>query len=234
MKLVSWRIAFNNRKRYRNPSGHSLVEVMVAITLLGLLISPVLLSMNNLNKRYRVLHLDAQAYLIAQENLEITTNILQSIDSWQEVPQPISPQSYAPPQAPDWEFKYTAEPVEVRGSYRTWLVFQPVCRNEEGEYISYVEDCTRDNYSVEVVSETFWGNERHASIGTIFANLTADPNDSASGHKLWICHVPPGSPENAHVVSIDRHAWETGHDIHNAHSLDFEATSEDDPSCGGN
>lgn len=47
--------------------------------------------------------------------------------------------------------------------------------------------------------------------------IAAQPQD----HKIMICHVPPGNPDNAHVVTIDQHAWDNGHTPHNAHSLDF-------------
>lgn len=42
-----------------------------------------------------------------------------------------------------------------------------------------------------------------------------------NGHKIDICHVPPGNPENAHVIEVDIHAWENGHTPHNAHNMDF-------------
>ncbi len=44
------------------------------------------------------------------------------------------------------------------------------------------------------------------------------------GHKIAICHVPPGNPENAHVVVIDVHAWPPdgpGHTPHQHHNMDF-------------
>lgn len=45
----------------------------------------------------------------------------------------------------------------------------------------------------------------------------AQPQD----HKITICHVPPGNPDNAQSITIDEHAWENGHTPHNAHSEDF-------------
>jgi len=42
-----------------------------------------------------------------------------------------------------------------------------------------------------------------------------------NGHKIDICHVPPGNPENAHVIEVDIHAWENGHTPHNAHNMDY-------------
>lgn len=39
--------------------------------------------------------------------------------------------------------------------------------------------------------------------------------------KVKICHVPPGSPETSQAIDVDKNAWETGRDPHNAHSLDF-------------
>jgi len=54
-------------------------------------------------------------------------------------------------------------------------------------------------------------------------------NPGSSDHKILICHVPPGNPANAHNVSVDRHAWETGHDHHNKHNLDYEGPCEGEP-----
>jgi hypothetical protein len=46
-------------------------------------------------------------------------------------------------------------------------------------------------------------------------------------HKITICHVPPGNPENAQEVEVDKNAWESGHDPHNAHALDFVINDKD-------
>lgn len=51
-----------------------------------------------------------------------------------------------------------------------------------------------------------------------------------TGHKIAICHVPPGNPENAHVVVIDVHAWPPdgpGHTPHQYHALDYELGPDD-------
>lgn len=47
----------------------------------------------------------------------------------------------------------------------------------------------------------------------------APPNE-----KVNICHVPPGNPNKAVVVSVSANAWENGHDLHNSHSLDYVIT----------
>ncbi len=214
-------------------SGQSLIEVLVVITLLGLMVIPILLSLNSLNRKYRQLYVDSQAYLITQKNLEIATNIVQSAATWERIPRPTSPQTYAPPTFPDWQFHYTQQPVEIQGGYRTWLTFQPVCRDDQNEVIPYQSDCQMDPYAVEVVSQTLWGDHQQSTISTIFANLTVNPNSGDPGdHKIWICHVPPGNPENAHAVNIDLHAWINGHSPHNAHQYDFEITGSEDPDCG--
>jgi hypothetical protein len=51
--------------------------------------------------------------------------------------------------------------------------------------------------------------------------LVAPAIAKSEGHKITICHVPPGNPGNAHAIDIDRHAWENGHSPHNAHALDY-------------
>jgi len=53
--------------------------------------------------------------------------------------------------------------------------------------------------------------------GVVSTTSAAQPQD----HKITICHVPPGNPDNAHAISIDLHAWENGHTPHNAHDMDF-------------
>lgn len=53
--------------------------------------------------------------------------------------------------------------------------------------------------------------------GGLVSSANAQPQD----HKITICHVPPGNPDNAHMITIDQHAWENGHTPHNAHSEDF-------------
>lgn len=62
--------------------------------------------------------------------------------------------------------------------------------------------------------------------GTISASRV--PKDQE--HKISICHVPPGNPANAHVINIDKSAWENGHTPHNSHDMDFVVTSSS-PDC---
>ncbi len=51
-------------------------------------------------------------------------------------------------------------------------------------------------------------------------------------HKIEICHVPPGNPENAQEIEVDKNAWKQGHDPHNAHSLDFVMCRENEDDDG--
>lgn len=57
------------------------------------------------------------------------------------------------------------------------------------------------------------------------ALLIASPAAEASGKKVRICHVPPGNPANAHVIKVDKNAWEAGHSPHNSHNSDFLVTA---------
>jgi hypothetical protein len=50
------------------------------------------------------------------------------------------------------------------------------------------------------------------------AAASAEPNQD---HKITICHVPPGNPENAHAITIDRKAWDDANSQNNAHAGDF-------------
>jgi hypothetical protein len=55
-------------------------------------------------------------------------------------------------------------------------------------------------------------------VGGVFVSpAMATPQE----HKITICHVPPGNPDNAHAIDIDLHAWENGHTPHNSHDQDF-------------
>jgi hypothetical protein len=36
---------------------------------------------------------------------------------------------------------------------------------------------------------------------------TKTPDDKGKDHKITICHVPPGNPDNAHTITIDESAW---------------------------
>ena len=42
------------------------------------------------------------------------------------------------------------------------------------------------------------------------------------GHRVAICHIPPGNPENAHTIVIDIHAWPA----HEAHGDEFGACED--------
>jgi hypothetical protein len=55
--------------------------------------------------------------------------------------------------------------------------------------------------------------------------------DEDEDHKIVICHIPPGNPENGHPIEVDEHSWEDmGHQHHNTHQHDFEIG--DDKPCG--
>ena len=60
--------------------------------------------------------------------------------------------------------------------------------------------------------------------GALLASpVLAQPQD----HKVTICHVPPGNPDNPQTISIDQHAWENGHTPHNSHNADFVVDAAD-------
>lgn len=69
-----------------------------------------------------------------------------------------------------------------------------------------------------------------------YAVLSVQPAAVAgSDHlKYDVCHVPPGNPANAHIISVDAHAWDSGHTPHNSHALDTNCTlGEDCSACIG-
>ncbi len=56
--------------------------------------------------------------------------------------------------------------------------------------------------------------------------------DDKEDHKILICHVPPGNPDNPQQIEVDQHAWENGHSPHNAHALDFVIGDGNGKVCG--
>ncbi len=53
------------------------------------------------------------------------------------------------------------------------------------------------------------------------------PTTTVPSHRVWICHVPPGNPGNAHAIEVDENGW-NGHD---GHPGDFLLDGPDDPDC---
>ena len=45
--------------------------------------------------------------------------------------------------------------------------------------------------------------------------------------KIWICHVPPGNPNNKQALYVDANSW----DGHKNHSGDFIIDGKNDPRC---
>jgi hypothetical protein len=51
-------------------------------------------------------------------------------------------------------------------------------------------------------------------------------------HKVFVCHVPPGNPANAHIIDVDLSAWLSGHTPHTHHNMDQLCSSEGGcPAC---
>jgi hypothetical protein len=48
-----------------------------------------------------------------------------------------------------------------------------------------------------------------------------------SGGRPWICHIPPGNPQNAHPISPNQNSYQA----HFRHG-DFPISGPDDPACG--
>jgi hypothetical protein len=47
----------------------------------------------------------------------------------------------------------------------------------------------------------------------LFAFTTNPQKNDQTGHKITICHIPPGNPSNAHKITIDESAW-PAHEAH--------------------
>jgi hypothetical protein len=68
-------------------------------------------------------------------------------------------------------------------------------------------------------------------LSTVNQTVYASSQSTGGGgdNKVWICHVPPGNPGNAHAIYVDANGW-NGHDNHTG---DFLISGENDPRCGG-
>jgi hypothetical protein len=92
-----------------------------------------------------------------------------------------------------------------------------------------INDAQVADLSVPAVARGSSANLGHVDVpssGTFSWRVvgTVDCEDSGSyqaTHKINICHVPPGDVANSQSVEVDQNAWETGHDEHNSHSLDY-------------
>ncbi len=87
-----------------------------------------------------------------------------------------------------------------------------------------------------IMKKTFTSNILYGLLTALFLLAIVFPVYFASAlpfgasatnedHKVTICHVPPGNPENVHAIEIDKNAWESGHNPHNAHDMDYLADS---------
>ncbi len=59
--------------------------------------------------------------------------------------------------------------------------------------------------------------------------LGPTPTAVAQADKIWICHVPPGNPENAHPVWVSIHSRDPegrGHNPHQAQAMGFVCQTE--------
>lgn len=61
------------------------------------------------------------------------------------------------------------------------------------------------------------GNELVEEQETIYEDVGNPPNN-----KFWICHVPPGNPENRHSIAVNVNGWNNGHSGGNgSHNMDY-------------
>jgi hypothetical protein len=59
------------------------------------------------------------------------------------------------------------------------------------------------------------------AVGGVIGATLADAAGATGkdkDHKVVICHVPPGNPDNAHTIEVDKHGWNG----HKNHDLDYE------------
>ena len=56
------------------------------------------------------------------------------------------------------------------------------------------------------------------------------PANNHRNQKVMICHIPPGNPANAHVITISENAVRTHVELHG----DFEVNNPSECPCGSN
>jgi hypothetical protein len=54
--------------------------------------------------------------------------------------------------------------------------------------------------------------------GTEEGYLLRNGQPTCAGHKVLICHIPPGNPDNAHTICVDQHAVEP-HQTHHGDTI---------------
>ncbi len=172
-------LPFRSPERSRRAKeGQTLMEVLVVVTLLGLIAIPFITALNQLNLKHKSLAIAAQANLLALQNLEVVTNIAQSTPDWSIIPRPSTPTDYAPLSAAHhWQFQAPiTTPVSV-GPYQTKLTIQPICRNSSGELLPYTPGCpvTSGSRAIEVISTATWlwqNQPKSTQIRTIFTDIS--------------------------------------------------------------
>ena len=68
-------------------------------------------------------------------------------------------------------------------------------------------------------------------------DLDKKANKAVKGHKIAICHIPPGNPDNAHTIVISKNAAQTHFDHHGDFEgicgcVDEPGDGEDEPNEG--
>lgn len=170
-------------------NGTTLIEVLIAIVLLGLVTLPILVIIARLNHNFTKLTRLSQAASLTQTNLEILLNITQK--NWGRI-------------APAYDFEdpsvdnYAVYPLTgtyhlervsgvwqvlsgplTAGPYTTQLTFKPVCRDINNFEI---QPCTNANTeldpkSITVISQTDWEYQSQPdtyTLETIFTNIYSE------------------------------------------------------------
>ena len=101
-------------------------------------------------------------------------NIVQSKAGWTEIPKPDSPVEYTPAaHANNWEFSQLGR-SEIRGRFKTAIIFQPVCADDSTGLSGPRAPCEADTDLIEAVSITEWQENnglKSSQMSTIFTRL---------------------------------------------------------------
>lgn len=160
-----------NLRRTRQ-SGHSLIEVLVVIVILGLFAIPFLMILARLNQHFTKLSLVSQGMFYSQRNLEITTNLVQN--NWNIVKNLDKNKLYYLQQtAGGWTF---LEGAENLGPYTTSITFASVCRDDDKNIVECDDPNAdiEDTNAVRATSKTEWkyrNQPQDATLHTIFSYI---------------------------------------------------------------
>lgn len=163
-------IKITKHNKYTTQSGHTLIEVLVVIVILGLFAIPFLIILARLNQHFTKLSLVSQGMYYSQRNLEITTNLVQ--EDWTIVKDLTKNQPYHLERtAGGWTFTNGSGQT---GPYSSSITFTNVCRNAQKNITECTSGALEDPNALKATSTTTWqyrNQTQTSTLDTIFTYI---------------------------------------------------------------